>query len=324
MIRSAERHVPRHPIRVVADRTGLSLDVLRVWERRYGVVAPERGDDGQRLYSDAEVERLRLLRRAVEGGRSIGRVARLGTEELGELVREDEAARVVPAPAPREAGGHLERALAAVREMDPARLEAGLRRAMVALSAADFVDRVAAPLLEGIGEEWRSGRIGVAHEHAASAVLRRVLGLMGEAADVPAGAPGVVVATPAGQVHEFGALLAAASATAEGWRVTYLGADLPAEEIAGAARLRGARKVALSLVYPANDPRIPGELRRLRETLPPGVEVVVGGGAAQLHRALLEEIGARWVPGLAEFRALLRGPPDPDPAPHPPPPAAGG
>lgn len=312
MTPSADALAPRHPIRVVADRTGLSLDVLRVWERRYGVVVPGRADDGQRLYSDADVARLRLLRRATGAGRSIGRVARLPTDELAELVREDDAARGVAAPPPAapgppgEAGLHLERAMAAVREMEPGKLEAELRRAMVALRAADFVDGVAAPLLAAIGEGWRRGRIGVAHEHAASAVLRRVLGYMVEAADVAGGAPGMVVATPAGQVHEFGALLAAASATAEGWRVTYLGADLPAEEIAAAVRQRGASRVALSLVYPADDPRIPGELRRLRAALPAGVAVVVGGGAAGEHRDTLEEVGAAWVPRLADFRVLLR------------------
>lgn len=189
--------------------------------------------------------------------------------------------------------------------MDPARLEAVLRRAVVALSAAEFVDGVAAPLLAEVGEGWKAGRIGVAHEHAASSVLRRVLGLMGEAADVPGGAPGIVVATPAGQAHEFGALLAATTAAAEGWRVTYLGADLPAEEIAAAARHRGARTVALSLVYPGDDPRLADELRRLRAALPPGVEVVVGGSAAERQRGVLEEIGAAWVPRLADFRALL-------------------
>ncbi|HEV2148921.1 MAG TPA: cobalamin-dependent protein [Longimicrobiaceae bacterium] len=293
----------------MADRTGLSLDVLRMWERRYGAVSPERAEDGQRLYSDADVERLRLLRRALEGGRSIGRVARLGTEELAELVREDDAARVETAvPAAPGVRAHLERALEAVREMDASRLEAGLRRAVVTLSAADFVDEVAAPLLAAIGEGWRTGTLGVAHEHAASAVLRRVLGFMMEAVEAPASAPGMVVASPAGQVHEFGALLAAASATAEGWRVTYLGADLPAEEIAAAVRQRRAVKLALSLVFPADDPRIAEELRRIRAALPPGVDVIVGGGAAAHQRDAIEEIGAAWVPALADFRALLHDP----------------
>jgi DNA-binding transcriptional MerR regulator/methylmalonyl-CoA mutase cobalamin-binding subunit len=309
MLQSVDTQLPRHPIRVVADRTGLSLDVLRMWERRYGAVSPGRAEDGQRLYSDADVERLRLLRRVVEAGRSIGRVARLPTEELAELVREDDAARgVVVVPAASGARAYLERALDAVREMDPFRLETELRRAVVALSAADFVDEVAAPLLAALGEGWRTGKLGVAHEHAASAVLRRVLGFMAEAVEASTNAPGIVVATPAGQVHEFGALLAAASATAEGWRVTYLGADLPAEEIAAAVRRRGAAKLALSLVYPADDPRTADELRRIRAALPSGVDVIVGGGAAAHHRAVIEEVGAAWVPVLADFRALLHDP----------------
>ena len=71
----------RHPIGVVAERTGLSLDVLRVWERRYGVVAPERDTAGRRVYTDSDVERLRLLSRATAAGRSIGQLAQASTEE---------------------------------------------------------------------------------------------------------------------------------------------------------------------------------------------------------------------------------------------------
>src|SRR5919206_4189304 len=89
----AEPDVARHPIGVVAERTGLSPDLLRVWERRYRAVEPSRSGDGQRAYSDADIERLRLLRLATTAGRSIGQVARLATEELARLVGEDEAAR---------------------------------------------------------------------------------------------------------------------------------------------------------------------------------------------------------------------------------------
>ena len=81
----------------------------------------------------------------------------------------------------------------------------------------------------------------------------------------------LVVATPAGQIHELGALLVGAAAANLGWHVTYLGASLPAAEIAGAARQNRARAVALSLVYPEDDPRLEGELTRLRESLPPEV-----------------------------------------------------
>src|SRR5919107_4915681 len=78
---------PRHPMRVVTRRTGLSADVLRVWEKRYGVVTPSRSDTGRRLYSDTDIERLRLLHRATLAGRSIGQVAGLSTPALLELAR---------------------------------------------------------------------------------------------------------------------------------------------------------------------------------------------------------------------------------------------
>src|SRR5918992_6378453 len=93
MTSHAELQSGRHPIGVVSERTGLSPDLLRVWERRYRAVEPSRATDGQRLYSDSDVERLRLLRLATLAGRSIRQVAQLATEELTQLVREDEAAR---------------------------------------------------------------------------------------------------------------------------------------------------------------------------------------------------------------------------------------
>src|SRR5512143_149241 len=84
---------PRHPIAVVTERTGLSQDVLRVWERRYSAVNPARGPGGQRLYTDADIERFNLLQAATRAGRSISRVARLSTESLAAMVKEDTEAR---------------------------------------------------------------------------------------------------------------------------------------------------------------------------------------------------------------------------------------
>ncbi|HTI70019.1 MAG TPA: cobalamin-dependent protein, partial [Candidatus Limnocylindria bacterium] len=120
-------------------------------------------------------------------------------------------------------------------------------------------------------------------------------------------APVLVVATPAGQVHELGALLAAAAAANLGWHVTYLGASLPAAEIAGAARQSRARAVALSLVYPEDDPRMEGELTRLRESLPPAVTLLVGGRAAPAYRNTLKRIGAVQINDLARFGEALDG-----------------
>jgi methylmalonyl-CoA mutase cobalamin-binding domain/chain len=115
----------------------------------------------------------------------------------------------------------------------------------------------------------------------------------------------VVVTTPPGQVHEIGALMVAATATSEGWRVVYLGANLPTEEIAAAVLHSNARALALSIVYPVDDTRLPDELRRLDRVLPPHVTVLAGGRAIEEYAAVLDEIGAVAVHSLMELRLEL-------------------
>ena len=115
----------------------------------------------------------------------------------------------------------------------------------------------------------------------------------------------LVVATPVGQLHELGALLAGAAAANLGWHVTYLGASLPAAEIAGAARQSRARAVALSLIYPEDDPRLPGELTALRQALPPETALIVGGRAMAAYRKLLTGLGAVLVEDLKELGLAL-------------------
>lgn len=301
-----------HPIRVVAERTALTPEVLRAWERRYGAVRPERTASGQRLYSDADIERLRLLNRATSGGRSIGQVAALPTEELAALVLDDEVARVLtgePArdPLPGAGESDLRAAMEAVRTLDSPQLDAILRRATVLLGAERFVDRVAIPLLRELGTGWAEGRLTIAHEHLASTVIRRTLGSLLEAVQRPEGAPTLVAATPPGERHEFGAMLAGASAAAVGWRVVYLGADLPSEDIAHAVRQTGARVVLLSLVNPRPDGGLIHELRALREGVPPEVQLLVGGAAAEQMVEALRGAKAVLLDSLPELRHALTG-----------------
>jgi MerR family transcriptional regulator, light-induced transcriptional regulator len=311
MTREEQAHLPRHPIRVVAQRTALSAEVLRAWERRYGVVEPVRSETGQRLYTDADIERLRLLRLATQSGRAIGQVAELDATALEALVREDEVALASAwrptstMPASLSVSPHLEQAKAAVRALDGARLEASLTRTMVALSAERFLDDVVAPLLRFLGSGWAEGTLTIAHEHLASAVLRRVLGVLTGASDPSGTAPVIVTATPTRQVHEFGALLAAATAGAIGWRVVYLGADLPARDIASAARQSGAHVVALSLVFPDDDPFLADELRMVRNGIGWETELLVGGAAAADFAPLLDELDGRLVESLTAFREVL-------------------
>jgi MerR family transcriptional regulator, light-induced transcriptional regulator len=296
-----------HPIQVAVRRTGLSPDVIRVWERRYGAVRPVRSGSNRRLYSEAEVERLQLLARATEQGRHIGQVAGLDTAHLRALVAADEPARRPRPPAtPRGESSPrtlLSAALSAVRGLDGSALDEVLGRAAVALPRGAVLEEVVGPLMQRIGELWREGQLRVVHEHLASAVVRNCLAQM--AARPAAGAPVLVAATPAGQRHEFGALLAALEAEAAGFEVAYLGPDLPAEEIAAAAAELNARVVALSLVFPADDPRLAGDLARLRRLVGERTTVLVGGAAAPAYAHELEGAGIELMPSLTALRGRL-------------------
>lgn len=302
-----DRDTPRHPIRVVATRTGLNPAILRMWERRYRVVEPPRSEGGQRLYSDADVERLTLLHRATQAGRSIGHAAALSTAELAALVAEDDAGRRRAAEAAGPESGHasLESAWASAQSFAPERLAAVLRSALFQLGSARFIDDVVAPLLDRVGQAWVDGALSPAHEHAVSAVVRRVLDELAGGLDMPADAPAIVVATPAGDRHEFGALLAAATAAGAGWRVVYLGCDLPGAEIARAAAQAGAGLVALSVVYAKNLPRAVGEIATLHDQLGGRARIVLGGRAADSLVRLLPPGSAEPIADLAALRALL-------------------
>ncbi len=301
----------RHPIQVVARRSGLTADVLRAWEKRYSVVQPTRSPGGRRLYSNGDIERLILLREATDAGRRIGDVAALSTDELQEMVREDRVAQAgaLSRPAepaePHAAAELLERALDAVRALDGSQLQAELRRATILLPPMELIVGVIAPLMERIGQLWWDGELGPSQEHLASAVVQQTLASVSGSLHPDAVVSRIVVATPAGQRHEIGASLVAAASAALGWGVTYLGADLPADEIVRAAHRVGVNAVALSLVHPADDPGLAEELRELRRKLDGRIAVIVGGRAAAGYRDTLNEIGATVLPDVASLRSTL-------------------
>ena len=309
---SGSTDLDRHPIAVVSERTGLSQDVLRMWERRYQVVSPTRTPGGERLYSEADVERLRLLDAAVAAGRRIGGVARLSTSELARLVDDDRAAaaRRVPAQAAArsDAGSSLieDAALDHVRALDARGLDDLLRRGAAVLGVPSFLEQTVAPLLRQIGEHWHAGRLSIAEEHMASAVIEAFVVDAMRAMAVPDQAPSVVVATPAGSRHVIAASLAAAAAAAEGWRVLFLGGDLPVSEITRAATAANARAVALSVVYSDDATGLLGDLRQLRQDLPADVVLIVGGPALLRHARALARSGIEVGETLDALRAALR------------------
>ncbi len=303
------------PMKVVARRTGLSPHVIRVWERRYEAVQPIRSESNRRLYSEEDIRRLDLLRRATEAGLAIGQIAALPDDELGNLLATEALAApatVVPGssqPDPNAVkttpGEVCQAALRAVSEMDGNQLGALLGQAAVSHSQPVLLEQILVPLLIQIGDRWRQGKLRPAHEHLASSVIRGFLANISGAYAIHETAPVLVVTTPVGQLHELGAMLVATAAAAEGWRVTYLGPNLPAEEIAATITQSGAQAVALSIVYPMDDPRIGDELRRLAAHLADSVLLLVGGRAAGGYRDMIDEIGGVLIDNLADLRFRL-------------------
>lgn len=312
----ADAHALQHPMAVVTRRTGLRPDVIRAWERRHGAVAPRRSEGNRRLYTDEDVERLTLLRRAVEAGWPISRVAPLPDDALRDLLRDAADGGQGPGrrdraepPADQRALAlerHLAAALGAAAALDAARLREALGEAAVQLSRVDLLDRVVAGLVARVGDGICDGSLRIAHEHLATEVVATFLDGLEAAYSPSATAPSLMVTTPAHQHHALGGLLAAATARVEGWRATWLGPNLPAAEIAAAARQARPRALALSLGFPAGDARVARELEELGVHLGGAVPVLVGGAAAASYQAALDRAGARRLQDLAALRGELR------------------
>jgi methanogenic corrinoid protein MtbC1 len=292
-----------HPIGFVATRTGLSPHVIRVWELRYKAVTPSRTKTNRRLYSDEDIEHLILLRKATEAGHKISQLSKLPIDRLRTLAEAMPSRPLTAAPVVGEVT--LAHCVEAVQQLNARALERLLGQATMKLSHTATIETLIVPLTEKIGQLWHDGTMRPAHEHLATAVIRSFVANIADAYQAEDTAPRMVVSTPAGQWHELGALVVTATAAAQGWRVTYLGPNLPADDIAAAATLTRASVVALSIVYPGDDPNVGHELRKLRRALGAGVTLLVGGRAAGNYQRVIEEVSAIRVNDIPHLRLEL-------------------
>lgn len=301
----------KYPIKVVSQMTGLSVHVIRAWEKRYNVVEPERTNTNRRLYSEEDIEKLKLLNDALHKGHSIGGVANLSSNELKKLlfVNKDsqegfkESTAIMSSPEIVE--NVLSDCIEAIRNYDAKKLESILLNSSTKLTQPRLIEEVIIPLVYKVGELWHSGEIRVANEHLGSSVIRGFLFNLLESYSVSDSAPIVVSATPLGQEHELGALIVGVVAASSGWKVIYLGSNLPAEEISAVVGHLNAKVVALSIVYPNDDPILPKELRKIKQSLPAGVSIIAGGRAVDGYLDVLDEISAVVVKNTKQFRVEL-------------------
>jgi DNA-binding transcriptional MerR regulator len=263
-----------YPVGDAARLTGLTPERLRAWESRYGAVRPRRSEGGTRLYSASDLERLRLLRAAVDSGRRIGRIARLDLEALRACL--EEASPMT---------GRFAAVIAAIEALDPIETRRLLSAEMAGQNALEFTTEYMIPLVHELGRLWQIGRISVASEHLATSLLRSMAAMaLGASEEVPKG-PKVLFATPPGERHDLGLLAAALAAMAAGGDSIFLGADVPEIDLLDGMRRTAAAALAIGLV--TLSPReSEAFLGRLRESLPDEIPIWIGGPGTRGCRAL--------------------------------------
>lgn len=270
--------------------SGITKLVLHAWERRYGMEPAERSPSGRRFYTSEQVERLRLLKICSDGGYRIGNLVGLSTEALSRI------------EADLNARNALSEILEAVKAMDSDRLQALLQARVEQDAPEQFIRATALPLMREVGSLWASSEASIAAEHMTTAQIKRILGsLFDQCPPVASDAPRLVATTPEHEEHDIGALVATLLARLRGWNALFLGANLPASEIADAACRRNARCVCLSALT-GRKAGLERNLRSLRSLLAPEIEIWIGGPAYQTMPPLS---GVRYFPDLEPYLAAL-------------------
>jgi DNA-binding transcriptional MerR regulator/methylmalonyl-CoA mutase cobalamin-binding subunit len=267
-----------YPIRAVSKLTGLSIDTLRAWEKRYKAISPSRIGGG-RAYGEADIVRLKLLKEAVDKGHRIGEMAKLTDAELTALLgRSSELAFPLEKPSATKTGKtSLEGLLDLIDRFDQVGADRELSRLAALMSPREFIYEVVIPLMQDVGDRWYDGSLSVAQEHMVSSILRNVLGALVHSYEREAAPATLLFATPGGEQHEFGILAAAMLAAAGGLGVIYLGPSLPPGEILAAADKASAKAVVLGAKGAAGWPQILHDLHTVASGLPKETELWIGG-----------------------------------------------
>jgi DNA-binding transcriptional MerR regulator len=291
----------QYSIKAVAMATGLSVETLRAWERRYGIIEPRRDCSGRRIYTCSDVARLRRLRETTDRGHAIGKIAHLSDAELGGLLadrREDH-------PMSAAAQTLAIRILTAIEKYDMEECDHAIAMAFALLPIADVVSEVLCPVLQEVGERWKRGEFTVGQERLVSSSVRRQLSGLLNTYNSMAKGETVVFATISGELHELGILMFAALAASRKLRACYLGADLPAEEISNFATRVKAVAVAISMVFPENLDLNLQRLATMRKGLPENTEIWIGGAASFYADTARFPLGSIHMAGRKDFERRI-------------------
>ena len=291
---------PGLSIAAVERDTGLSKDTLRVWERRYGFPKPLRDSLGERLYSAAEVDKLRCIKRLLDQGFRPSKLIDSSTEELTKMIESPSGAATGSRELPPELASILD--LVKLHRSDE--LRRLLTQTLMKHGLQQFVAAVAAPLNRKIGEAWMRGEIGVTEEHLYTELLQNTLRSAINAYPIHGLQPKVLLTTLPGEEHSLGLLMAEAMLVPEGARCVSLGIQTPLSDILLAARSGEVDVVALSFSasYPVRH-AVEG-LTSLRGLLPEATALWAGGEGVRGRQRSLPN--TRVIEGIDDTLAALR------------------
>ncbi len=237
----------------LSRRTDVAPDLLRAWERRYGLLHPSRSEGGYRLYAESDVERVRTMQAHLDAGLSAAEAARLALES------------------PRPGGGDgraastLAELRAALDRFDGTAAHAAIDEALAELTLDTILREIVLPYLADLGARWKRGEASVAQEHFASSLLRgRLLGLA-RGWDRGSGRRAVLACAP-GELHDLPLIVFGLALRERGWRITYLGGDTPVETVADAGRMVRPQLVVISASTSRRLAGATAELRKLART----------------------------------------------------------
>ncbi|WP_028309960.1 MerR family transcriptional regulator [Derxia gummosa] len=278
-----EQTWPGIGIAAVERDTGLSKDLLRVWERRYGFPRPGRDGFGERTYPADQIEKLRLLRRLMGAGHRPGKIIQLEVAELRRLAGESGTGGGTPAPATR-GGEALDPLLDLVKRHDAEALRTALQQGLIRLGLTRFVTELVAPLVARVGEAWARGWFEVFEEHLFTEVVQSVMRTTIGSVPATRGEPNVLLTTLPQEAHGLGLLMAESMLVLHGCTCLSLGVQTPVWDIVRAAEARKADVVALSFSAFVSPATVAEGLAELRQRLPASVEIWAGGSNAALQK----------------------------------------
>lgn len=281
------------------QETGLPKETLRAWERRYAFPKPRRDDGGERAYTQADIDKLRLMKKLVDRGFRPSAIVERTFPELRALLVEAEPRALNPRDEQRFAP-----VLRAIKLHDSDALQDLLREAMQRQGTELFVTDTVAALTATVGARWVTGEFEIFEEHLFSETLQLVLRSAISSVQSRDGRPTVLLTTLPGEAHQIGLLMAHVLFALEGARCVSLGPQTPHRDIAKAAIAHQAEIVALSIAqcFPLTSAMT--ALADLDELLPPAVEVWIGGSETRQLRNVPNR--TRILPALADIRSTLQ------------------